>query len=413
MEYGANQSVTNVYEYGEQKNSATINGMKAYYMYDGRGSVSNLTGKNGNTVASYSYDAFGNTTASNPVINNPYQYNAEYTDSSTGLQYLRARYYNSGTGSFITEDTELGSIEKPITRNLYIYCGNNPLNYTDPSGHNWFKNAVNSVKRTASNVVNTVKSGYNTAKNWANTHIVQPVKSFVSNTKTAVTNAYSKGKTYVTQKCNQVKQSYNNTKTWASNKWNNFKTDVSAKTQKAIEEAKRFACTTKDRIKTSWKNDVVGVAGGFIRESLLGIVTDEVSENLAKTGTNYLYNKIPTAFMNKGLAAATIDNGIKVLPEFHSIPSTLARNVVKNGVPIVSTVIDFGLQISSGENVVDSGVKAVSHTAIGIGAAKAGAAIGTAIGGPVGTAIGAGLGFVGGVAGSMIFDSVYDKLRGK
>ena len=270
MEYGANQSVTNVYEYGEQRNSATINGMKAYYMYDGRGSVSNLTGKNGNTVASYSYDAFGNTTASNPVINNPYQYNAEYTDSSTGLQYLRARYYNSGTGSFITEDTELGSIEKPITRNLYIYCGNNPLNYTDPSGHNWFKNAVNSVKRTASNVVNTVKSGYNTAKNWANTHIVQPVKSFVSNTKTAVTNAYSKGKTYVTQKCNQVQQSYNNAKNWVNNKAQQFYNDyVPPKVQKAIEEAKKFVCTTTDRIvkdtkefiqNVDWKKVAIGVA---------------------------------------------------------------------------------------------------------------------------------------------------------
>ena len=338
-------------------------------------------------MITYSYDAYGNTTKSNNTLNNPYQYNAEYTDSSTGLQYLRARYYDSSQGRFTTKDTLLGSIEKPLTRNLYTYCGNNPLNITDPSGHSWVSNAwssvkktatkaVNTVKTTATKAVNTVKKAANTAKNWANTHVVQPVKSFISNTKQTVSNSYQKAKTTVTQKYNQAKQSYNNAKTWVNNKWTSFKSDVSAKVQQAIDETMKFVCTTKDRIQTSWKNDVIGVAGGFIRESLLG-------------------------------------NGVRVLPEIPSIPSTLARNVVKNGIPIVSTVIDFGLQIASGENIVDSGVKAVSHTAIGIGAAKAGAAIGTAIGGPIGTAIGAGLGFIGGVAGSMIFDSVYDKLRGK
>lgn len=226
---------------------------------NGCGSVAGLTGNSGGSMITYRYDAYGNTTKSNNTLNNPYQYNAEYTDSSTELQYLRARYYDSSQGRFTTKDTLLGSTEKPITRNLYTYCGNNPLNITDPSGHGWFKNAVNSVKRTANKVVNTVKRGYNTAKNWANTHIVQPVKSFISNTKQAASNAYNRGKSYVQQKYNQAKQSYNNAKTWVSNKWNNFKSDVSAKTQKAIDEVKRFVCTTKDRIVKDAKEFVSNV----------------------------------------------------------------------------------------------------------------------------------------------------------
>ena len=41
-----------------------------------------------------SYDAFGNVSVSgNTEIQNPYTYNAEYIDASTGNQYLRARYY--------------------------------------------------------------------------------------------------------------------------------------------------------------------------------------------------------------------------------------------------------------------------------------------------------------------------------
>ena len=41
-----------------------------------------------------SYDEFGNVFVSgNTETKNPYTYNAEYTDASTGNQYLRARYY--------------------------------------------------------------------------------------------------------------------------------------------------------------------------------------------------------------------------------------------------------------------------------------------------------------------------------
>ncbi|MDE5974729.1 MAG: RHS repeat-associated core domain-containing protein [Eubacterium sp.] len=86
-------------------------------------------------MITYRYDAYGNTTKSNNTLNNPYQYNAEYTDSSTGLQYLRARYYDSSQGRFTTKDTYLGTIPNPLSRNLYTYVENNPLNYIDPSGH--------------------------------------------------------------------------------------------------------------------------------------------------------------------------------------------------------------------------------------------------------------------------------------
>ena len=105
MEFGANGNTTNIYEYGAQRNSAAINGTKGYYLYDGRGSVAGLTGSSGGSMITYRYDAYGNTTKSNNTLNNPYQYNAEYTDSSTGLQYLRARYYDSSQGRFTAKDT--------------------------------------------------------------------------------------------------------------------------------------------------------------------------------------------------------------------------------------------------------------------------------------------------------------------
>ena len=57
----------------------------------------------------------------------------EYTDAETGFQYLRARYYDPGTGQFLTRDP----IEA-VTRSPYGYVGGNPLNRVDPSGLDWY-----------------------------------------------------------------------------------------------------------------------------------------------------------------------------------------------------------------------------------------------------------------------------------
>jgi len=53
----------------------------------------------------------------------------QYTDAETGLQYLRARYYDPDSGQFITRDPLVSS-----TRDAYGYAGRSPLNATDPTG---------------------------------------------------------------------------------------------------------------------------------------------------------------------------------------------------------------------------------------------------------------------------------------
>ena len=135
MEYGANGRISNTYEYGEQRNSATINGVKGYYTYDGRGSVRSMTGQLGGNIVSYTYDTDGRSVNSNYALNNPYRYNAEYTDTSTGNQYLRARYYSPKIAHFLTKDTYLGEPNSPLSQNRYAYVQNDPINYVDPSGH--------------------------------------------------------------------------------------------------------------------------------------------------------------------------------------------------------------------------------------------------------------------------------------
>ncbi len=68
---------------------------------------------------------------------NPYRYKSYYFDTETNLYYLQSRYYDAGVQRFISpDDTEfLGADRKIYSCNLYCYCGNDPINYKDESGH--------------------------------------------------------------------------------------------------------------------------------------------------------------------------------------------------------------------------------------------------------------------------------------
>lgn len=76
-----------------------------------------------------------------PIRYGEYQYDSEteYTDADgqlvTGLYYLIARHYDPGTARFLGIDTYKGSVLDPLSLNLYSYCRNEPIMYTDPTGH--------------------------------------------------------------------------------------------------------------------------------------------------------------------------------------------------------------------------------------------------------------------------------------
>ena len=118
-----------------------------FYHYDIRGSVMAIVRPDGTLIEGYTYDEFGNLTwteydsngdpveAVDEIFDNEVTYTGSITDTSTGLQYMNARYYDSSTGRFLTQDTYTGNAYEPWTQHLYSYCGNNPTNMIDPTGH--------------------------------------------------------------------------------------------------------------------------------------------------------------------------------------------------------------------------------------------------------------------------------------
>jgi len=102
----------------------------SYYQADGLGSITSLSSGAGALAQTYTFDSFGNQTASSGSLTNPFQYTARESDLETGLYYYRARYYDPSGGRFLSEDP----IQFVGGVNFYRYASNDSIGFRDPLG---------------------------------------------------------------------------------------------------------------------------------------------------------------------------------------------------------------------------------------------------------------------------------------
>ncbi len=113
--------------------SRRVGSSSTFYAFDPSGNVAQRLSSSGGVLGSYLFDAFGLRTGTDTDLD-PYsgfggQWGG-YTDSESGLTLFAHRYYDSGTGRFLTRDP-LGYAGGS---NLYAYAANNPVMLADPSG---------------------------------------------------------------------------------------------------------------------------------------------------------------------------------------------------------------------------------------------------------------------------------------
>ena len=299
-EYGADEKVRQAYTYGEsgigERISVDKSTESSYYLYDGRNSVTGILTETANLTNSYQYDPYGNLTSGTADGVNYYGYNGESTNVKTGLQYLRARYYDAENGTFTTEDSDLGTTENPLTRNRYDYTTNNPLNYSDPTGNSLWsrikgaakkavKKVVKTVVNTAKKVVKTVAKGVKAAAKWVKNavshpkQVIQKAKNTVKQkAKQASQKIVSSGSNFIRAVSKGgVKGGLSYIGNGAKKVYSSFKSYASEKTKEIRQTIKRELCTTTNRIssafgKVDWNVVKKVVAGGAILAGL-GIAT--------------------------------------------------------------------------------------------------------------------------------------------
>jgi RHS repeat-associated protein len=118
-----------------------------YFSSDNLGSTRAITNSSGTSIATYAYGPYGDVTActgttvtvsgsnlctGTVAVSNRLLFAGQYRDDETGLYYLRARYYDTGTAQFVTVDPLVWSTMVP-----FGYGGGDPIDNADPSGKDY------------------------------------------------------------------------------------------------------------------------------------------------------------------------------------------------------------------------------------------------------------------------------------
>lgn len=165
-----NYTIEYYYDSSDNIIGFTYNGNKYLYLKNLQNDVIGIVDSNNNLVVKYYYDAYGRIIKTNDTsgINlstiNPFRYRSYYHDNETGWYYLNSRYYNPLANRFVTMDQieYLGASGNVLSFNLYSYCENNPVTYSDNLGtsiiSNLFSRIIN-IKNGVLSIARGVFSG--------------------------------------------------------------------------------------------------------------------------------------------------------------------------------------------------------------------------------------------------------------
>ena len=107
-----------------------------FYLQDRLGSVRQVVDSSGIVVNTYTYNPFGQDFATevSETVDNPFKFTGQYYDPEINQYYLRARQYDPTLMRFTSIDPVKGKFQQPLTLHRYLYCANDSINFTDPSG---------------------------------------------------------------------------------------------------------------------------------------------------------------------------------------------------------------------------------------------------------------------------------------
>jgi len=124
---------TSAYLYGVGRIGEEQPGGWKYHLGDALGSVRQLLDAGGEVRLARAFEPFGSMLKSTGEAGSAYAFTGEQVDG-TGLVYLRARYYASDLGRFLTADPLRQAAPGALSVNPWAYAVHNPVRNIDPTG---------------------------------------------------------------------------------------------------------------------------------------------------------------------------------------------------------------------------------------------------------------------------------------
>jgi RHS repeat-associated protein len=120
--------------------------------HDGLESVAARLPSGSTNPIRYRFDAWGGFQgAGGPISGEPsLAYAGHSADTDVGLSYAQQRWYDPGTGRWLSPDPVFGDLANPNSLMTWGYANGNPVRYTDPSGEKaWERLMAQSLEREA------------------------------------------------------------------------------------------------------------------------------------------------------------------------------------------------------------------------------------------------------------------------
>ena len=125
----------------------TVTTTQYYFIKNLQGDIVAMADSTGAIKCSYTYDSWGKvlstvgpngtpslTDHTNPANINPFRYRGYYYDAENQLYWLQSRFYDPNTGRFLNADGYVTTGQGLLSTNMFLYCGNNPVNRLDSNG---------------------------------------------------------------------------------------------------------------------------------------------------------------------------------------------------------------------------------------------------------------------------------------
>jgi len=110
-----------------------------YLLTDHLGSTALTVDSSGVKVGELRYRAYGETRYTSGTTPTSRRFTGQRREGTIGLYDYGARFYDPLLGRFLSADTVVPQLGNPQALNRYAYVLNNPLRYTDPTGHMIFE----------------------------------------------------------------------------------------------------------------------------------------------------------------------------------------------------------------------------------------------------------------------------------